>query len=104
VRADINFGGDSAPANPADWDLPASAPVYYFPCMLRLNGEPALKITFVVTTPQPPLLICGGVVGLLAEKVGDNETYMTLRVISAHRESPQKPGGETGAPPAEHAE
>jgi hypothetical protein len=83
VGADINFGTGATPANPTDWDLPASAPVYYFPCMLKLNDEPAMKITFVVTTPHPPLLICGGVVGLLAEKVGDDETYMILRVISA---------------------
>src|ERR1051325_5547081 len=89
VQANFSFGGagDGYPvrANPSDWSLPASASVYYFPWSLRLNDTPALKVTFVVTTPDPPLLICGGVVGLLAEKVGDEETYMTLRVISAKR-------------------
>jgi len=83
VTSEISFGDTAFPANPADWDLPSNTPVYYFPGMLRLNGHPALKITFVVTTPNPPRLICGGVVGVLAEKIDDNETYMTLRVISA---------------------
>ena len=58
---------------------------YYFPWLVRLNGEPALNITLIASSPRPPLLICGGVVGLLAEKIGDEETYMTLRVVSAQR-------------------
>ena len=83
VTPELYFGNAAFPANPADWDLPPNTPVYYFPGELRLNGQPALKITFVVTTPNPPRLICGGVVGVLAEKIDDNETYMTLRLISA---------------------
>ena len=83
VTPEFRFGDAASPANPSDWDLPSLTPVYYFPCQLRLNGQPALDITFVVTKPNPPRLICGGVVGVLAEKIGDNETYMTLRVISA---------------------
>jgi hypothetical protein len=81
----ITFG-DSAlpsPADPANWGLEPSGPAFYFPWLVRLNGEPALKVTLVATSPRPPLLICGGVAGLLAEKIGDEETYMTFRVISA---------------------
>jgi hypothetical protein len=63
--------------------LEPSTMAYYFPWLLRLNDEPALKITLVTTSPRPPLRICGGVVGVLAEKIGDEETYMTLRLISA---------------------
>lgn len=74
-----------SPANPTDWNLEPSAPAYYFPWLLRLNGEPALKINLVTTSPRSPLLICGGVVGVLAEKIGDEETCMTLRLISAKR-------------------
>jgi len=37
----------------------------------------------VVTRPKPPFLACAGVVGLLAERPGDPETYLTLRVLSA---------------------
>ncbi len=85
VHVDLSFGNGlaSAPADPADWNVPASAPVYYFPWLLRLNDKPALTITLVTTRPRAPLLICGGVVGLLAEKIGDEHTYMTLRVVSA---------------------
>ena len=91
VQAGIYFGESAAPADPADWGLPASTPVYYFPGMLRLNGQPALKITLIVTAPRPPLLVCGGVVGLLAEKIGDDETYLTLRVISAQHHAGPEP-------------
>jgi hypothetical protein len=85
VRADFSFGNGVAPfpVDPADWNLPPDEPVFHFPWLLRLNDQPALRITLVVTRPRPPLLICGGVVGVLAEKIGDDETYMTLRVISA---------------------
>ncbi len=85
VHVDLSFGNGLAasPADPADWNVPVSAPVYYFPWLLRLNDKPALTITLVTTRPRPPLLICGGVVGLLAEKIGDEHTYMTLRVVSA---------------------
>jgi hypothetical protein len=82
VQKMITFD-DPSPANPADWNLEPSAPAYYFPWLLRLNDEPALKITLVTTSPRPPLLIGGGVVALLAEKIGDAETYMTMRIISA---------------------
>ncbi len=91
VNASLSFGKEAYPANPADWNLPPSVPVYYLPADLKVNGQLALKVTFVVTTPHPPLLICGGVIGVLAEKPGDNETYMTLRVISARRASEAHP-------------
>lgn len=92
VEMKIAFDDDIAPspANPAEWNLEASAPAYYFPWLVRLNGDPALKVTLVTTSPRPPLLIGGGVVGLLAEKIGDEETYMTLRVISAKCEAEQE--------------
>jgi len=73
----------SAPANPADWDLPLNTPAFYVPCILQLNEQSVLKITLVVTAPNPPRLICGGVIAVLVERIGDNESYMILRVISA---------------------
>jgi CRISPR system Cascade subunit CasD len=45
-------------------------PVYHFPLRLELNQRPALNVTLVVTTPDPPLLACGGIVGLLAAAMG----------------------------------
>ena len=85
VKAELSFGNglNPSPAGPDDWNLPS--PAYYFPWLLRLNDKPALKITMVVTKPQSPLLICGGVTALLAEKGGDEETYMLMRIISARR-------------------
>lgn len=84
MRFNLSDNDPPARANPVNWNLPASADVYYYPWLLQLNGQPALKITLVVTRPHPPLLICSGVVGILAEKAGDNGTYMTLRVVNAH--------------------
>jgi len=85
VTMNLTFGNDFFPfaADPKDWNSLTVTPVYYFPWLLQLNGEPALKITLVVTDPQRPLLICGGVVSVLVEKIGDEQTYMTMRVISA---------------------
>ena len=91
VQMGLTFGEGvlPSPAHAADWNLEASAAAYYFPWLLRLNDEPALKITLVTASPQPPLRICGGVVGVLAEKIGDEETYMTLRLISARAGKPE---------------
>ncbi len=85
VKTDFSFGNGqpACAANPADWNLPASAPVYYFPWLMRLNDQPAMKVTLVVTTPRPPLLICGGVVGLLAENAGSEDIYMSMKLVSA---------------------
>jgi hypothetical protein len=85
VEAGLQIGKEASEANPVDWNLPTSVPVYYLPCTFTLNGQPAVNITMVVTSPHPPLLICGGVIALLAERPGDNETYMTLRIVSAKR-------------------
>jgi hypothetical protein len=85
VDVNFTFGNGIAPsvADPTDWNLPVSAPAYYFPWLVLLNGQPALKITLVTTRPRPPLLICGGVVGVLLERIGDDETFMTMRLIRA---------------------
>ena len=72
-----------SPADPATWGLPARQPAYYIPVVLELNNQPALNITLVVTAPQPPLLACGGIVGLLAECPGERENLLTLRIVSA---------------------
>jgi hypothetical protein len=79
-----------APADVAIGGPSLRTPAYYFPMLLELNHHPALNITLVVTRPRPPLLACGGVTGLLAEKVGDKETYLTLRIVSA-RDAAIKP-------------
>jgi hypothetical protein len=44
-----------------------------------------LDVSMIVTAPRPPLLICGGVVGLIAQNPKDKQNSLTLRVISARR-------------------
>jgi len=85
IDADVTYGNGKlpAPVKAEDWGLPSSAPAYTFPWLVKLNGEDTMTITLVVTQPRVPLMICGGVVGLLAEKAGDDETYMVMRLVSA---------------------
>jgi len=86
VSANLTFETEQfRAADSFAWGSAGSLPVFYFPMLLELNKQPALKVTFVVTSPKPPLLGCGGIVGMLAEKPGEKETYLTLRVISARR-------------------
>jgi hypothetical protein len=88
VGVSANLSIDSkhfAPADPSSWRLPADTPAWFFPMQLELNRRLALVVTLTVTSPSPPLLSCGGIVGMLAERPGDPETYLTLRIISARR-------------------
>jgi hypothetical protein len=89
VTANLTFQTEQfRAADSFAWKPAGNAPVFYFPMLLELNRQPALKVTFVVTSPKPPFLGCGGIVGMLAEKPGEKETYLTLRVISARRAEP----------------
>jgi len=72
-----------APADASAWQVSGHPAAYYCPMTLLLNHHPSLDLTLVVTAPQPPLLSCGGVLGLLAEKPGDKQIYLTLRIVSA---------------------
>jgi hypothetical protein len=85
VKVGINIEHDDVRLfSPAGWGMPSDGPVYALPAMLTINGHHALALTLIVTAPRPPLLACGGIIGLLAENPEDAENYMTLRVISAH--------------------
>jgi hypothetical protein len=65
------------------WSLPKDAATFQLPIKLDLNGQPALRLTFFVTAPKRPLLLCGGIIGFLAEKPGDEQTYLMLRIVRA---------------------
>ena len=83
----VSFGFDNDNIGPlplANWRVPGDAPVYSLPSLLTINKHPSLAVTFLVTAPQPPLLVCGGVLGFLAENPEVEENYLTLRMISAH--------------------
>jgi hypothetical protein len=84
VKASLDIEPEHfAPIDTAAWGLPTHPPGYGFPMAFRLNGQPALTVTLVVAPPRPPLLACGGIIGLLAEKPSEKETYLTLRILSA---------------------
>ena len=71
------------PAEASAWRVSGNPAAYYCPMTLSLNHHPALDLTMVVMAPHPPFLSCGGVLGVLAEKSGDKQVYLTLRVVSA---------------------
>jgi hypothetical protein len=66
------------------WNLPSPSALYALPVAITLNKHPALTLTMIVTASHPPFLVCGGIVGFLAENPDDPENYLTLRVINAH--------------------
>jgi hypothetical protein len=84
VSADLTLDTKQiAPAESKTWGIPGEPPAFYFPMSLRLNHRLALTVTFVVTQPRPPLLTCGGIIGMLAERPNEKETYLTLQIVSA---------------------
>jgi len=84
VNANIRFDTKHiATAPDALLTLPTNPKLYQFPVALDLNNQPALNITLLATAPQPPLLTCGGIAGMLVERPDGKGTYLTLRVISA---------------------
>jgi len=84
VKVDLKIDTKNFARAPAEgWGVPGTPAVYYLPTEFSLNRHPALRISLAVTTPHPPLLACGGIVGILAEKPSDPATYLTVRVVSA---------------------
>jgi len=82
VTANFHFGSKEirerqvAPGSPAAYEIPLS---------LELNGQVALHITLAATRPQPPLLACAGITGLVATRPGAKDTYLAVQLISAKR-------------------
>jgi hypothetical protein len=72
------------PLSLPDWGLSSRASLYALPVEVTLNRHHALTLTLIVTAPHPPFLVCGGIVGFLAENPDDPENYLMLRVINAH--------------------
>jgi hypothetical protein len=84
VNVNINLEKQHVgPVSVANWNLLPEMPCYTFPLSLQINEQPALLTTMVVAPAHPPLLECGGIIGLLAEKPGDKNTYLLLRILSA---------------------
>ena len=81
----LRFDKGAGQTEATSWGLPESAPARHFPMVLDLNDQRALNLRFVVTSPDPPLLACAGVIGMLAEHPTDKDKYLTLRIVSARR-------------------
>jgi hypothetical protein len=77
---------------PQGWDFPGRSQAYTFPMSVMLNEKSAVNATFIITSPSPSLVACGGIVGFLAQNPDDDQIYLTLRVISTQR---GKSAGET---------
>jgi hypothetical protein len=75
---------DVAPMDAGRWALPAETPCYDLPLVFRFNDQPAIIVSLLAVPARPPMLSCGGIISLLAEKPGDKDTYLILQIISAH--------------------
>ncbi len=89
VQVSLDFVRECvAPLEPTKWKLPPGTRCYTYPLALRVNKQPALTTTLIVSPPRPPLLGCAGIVGFLAENPKDKETFLLLQIISArHRQT-----------------
>ncbi len=68
---------DSQPAT-------SHGPVYALPMDVSMNDHHALHIQLFVTDPSPPLLLCGGIIGLRAENPDDKDTWLAFQIVTAH--------------------
>lgn len=85
VTASMGLSYDNVgPLSPAVQGFPSSTPIYSLSAVVNINDRQALNLTMIAAAPRPPLLICGGIVGLLAENPEDADNYLTVRVVSAH--------------------
>jgi hypothetical protein len=82
VTANFEFGSKRIRERHVAAENPA---VYEIPLALELNGQAALEITLVATRPQPPLLACAGIIGLVANRPGVKDTYLIVQLLSAKR-------------------
>jgi hypothetical protein len=81
----IDHEHDVTEADGASWGLEPGTRIYYLPETVRANGHRALELTMVVTAPRPPLLVCGGIIGFLAQNPLDTNNFLTVRVIDARQ-------------------
>jgi hypothetical protein len=84
VRTSLDYHWSHFPAiNP----VPAAAPlpVYHLPVQVWMNGELGLRATLAVTTPNPPLQACAGIVALCAEHPDHADRRLFIHLLSANR-------------------
>ncbi len=84
IVPNFTFGNNISALAPAAWAMPDRR-LFYLALDLALNEQPALRVSFVVTSPAPPLLNTAGIVGLVAQSPTKKDKRMDLQIIAAHR-------------------
>lgn len=65
--------------------LPDLAPSWVVPFTLTINGAPALYADLLVTAPDPPLHLSGGILGVSARHPDDPARRFSLLLLAASR-------------------
>lgn len=63
--------------------LPRSADAYAVPIVIEVNDESALHAELLVTAPDPPLHLCGGITAIRATHPTDAELEMSMVLLAA---------------------
>ncbi|HET7536089.1 MAG TPA: hypothetical protein VFJ90_06530 [Candidatus Didemnitutus sp.] len=63
---------------------PVSSPVFVLPVKLSINDQPALQAMLAVTSTEPPLRNCAGIVALSIVHPTNTDKRVALRLLSAH--------------------
>ncbi len=58
-------------------------PFYAIPATIAANGEPALLLELLVTTPEPPLAACGGLLGIEARHPTREDLRFSMVLVGA---------------------
>ncbi len=64
---------------------PAGMPSWVVPFTVTVNDSPALYADLLVTGPNPPRMLCGGILGLTARHPDDPELRFELTLLAARR-------------------
>lgn len=82
VNTNFEYGWQKVQLLPAG-QFAVAAPVYLLPVRLSLNDRPALQAGLAVTTTQPPLRNCAGIVAMALQHPTDFNRRAFLRVLGA---------------------
>lgn len=83
----FTFGENISEVEQTAWAFPDHR-LFYLGLNLTLNEQPALQVSFIVTSPAPPLLNTAGIVGLVAQSPTKKDKRMDLQIVAAHRAIP----------------
>jgi len=58
---------------------------YRFPIDLEMNKEAVMRCVMIVSAPQSPYTLCGGVVGLEGAQIQNPSKRFVMRLLAARR-------------------